>query len=141
MVNLFNPALMGVSTLADIQTLSPIDGLTGTAAADNLLVLSLGSRKLLEVTRSGQTLSFIDLSNISPNHNFEGVTDDEKGVIYLVAEQDQTGGALSDAGSLLVVMAPVPEPEAYIMMLAGLGFVGVYQRRKKQQARTQTHHA
>jgi hypothetical protein len=38
-------------------------------------------------------------------------------------------------------MAPVPEPEAYIMMLAGLGCVGVYQRRKKQQARTQLHHA
>jgi hypothetical protein len=35
-------------------------------------------------------------------------------------------------------MAPVPEPEAYIMMLAGLGIVGVYQRRKKQQGRTQT---
>lgn len=138
MVKLFDPSLMGVTTLADIQTLSPIDGLTGTAAADNLLVLSLGSRKLLEVTRSGQTLSFIDLTNISPNNAFEGVTVDEKGVIYLVAEQDQTSGALSDAGSLLVVMAPVPEPEAYIMMLAGLGFVGVYQRRKKQQARTQT---
>jgi hypothetical protein len=66
------------------------------------------------------------------------VTVDEKGIIYLVAEQDQTAGALSDAGSQLIVMAPVPEPEAYIMMLAGLGCVGVYQRRKKQQARTQT---
>ena len=43
--------------------------------------------------------------------------------------------------TLLIVMAPVPEPEAYIMMLAGLGCVGVYQRRKKQQARTQLHHA
>jgi hypothetical protein len=32
----------------------------------------------------------------------------------------------------------VPEPEAYIMMLAGVGIVGVYQRRKKQQGRTQT---
>lgn len=140
MVNLFNPSLMGVTTLSDIQTLSPIDGLTGTAAADNLLVLSLGSKKLLEVTRSGQTLSFIDLSNISPKNAIEGVTVDEKGIIYLVAEQDQTVGASSDAASLLIVMAPVPEPEAYIMMLAGLGCVGVYQRRKKQQARAQTLH-
>ena len=32
------------------------------------------------------------------------------------------------------VMVPVPEPETYAMMLAGLGLLGLAQRRRKQQA-------
>ena len=66
MTTLFDPALMGLATLSDVQTLSPVDALAGTAAADNLLVLSLGSRKLVEVTRTGQVLSSFDLSGVLP---------------------------------------------------------------------------
>jgi hypothetical protein len=31
------------------------------------------------------------------------------------------------------VAAPIPEPEAYAMMLAGLGLLGVAARRRKQK--------
>jgi len=137
MTNLFNPTLMGLSTLSDVQTLSPIDALAGTAAADNLLVLSLGSRSLLEVTRAGVIKSSFDLSGVLAHNGIEGVTVDEKGTIYLVAEQIQDGSNLPfdlNPKSQLIVLsaAPVPEPETYAMMLAGLGLLGFVARRKKQ---------
>lgn len=143
MTQLFDPALMGLASLSDVQTLSPIDSFAGMAAADNLLVLSLGSRKLVEVNRQGSVLSSFDLSGIlnGPNGDFnaiEGVTVDEKGTIYLVAEQLQGAGASLDAKSQLIVLtAPVPEPETYAMLLAGLGLLGFIARRKGRQANNQ----
>jgi uncharacterized protein YjiK len=138
MSNLFDPTLLGLSTLSDVQTLAPVSALAGTAAADNLLILSLGSRSLLEVSRSGDVLSAFDLSSllntISGDFNaIEGVTIDDKGTIYLVAEQLQGAGAPLDARSQLIVLtAPVPEPETYAMMLAGLGLIGSVLRRRRQ---------
>ena len=116
MASLFNPSLMGLSTLSDVQTLSPIDALFGTAAADNLLVLSLGSRRLVEVNRIGEVKSSFDLTYILEHNGIEGVTIDEKGTIYLVAEQIQDGsnGLDFNPKSQLIVLssiAPVPEPE------------------------------
>ncbi|MDB5805892.1 MAG: hypothetical protein JWN73_3214 [Betaproteobacteria bacterium] len=133
---LFDPALLGVSTLSDVQTLSPIDRLAGTGAADNLLILSLGSHKLLEVNRSGQILSSFDLSGVDPHNAIEGVTVDQFGTIYLVGEQAQDGSEV-DPHSVLVVLsstAPVPEPETYGLMLAGLGMLAFVAKRKKKSA-------
>ena len=141
MATLFDPSLMGLSTLSDVQTLSPVDALAGTAAADNLLVLSLGSRKLVEVDRSGNVISSFDLSSVlnsvgSDFNAIEGVTIDEKGTIYLVAEQLQGAGETAFSQSQLIVLtAPVPEPETYALMLAGLGLVGLASRRKSRRIR------
>ena len=136
MTNLFNPALMGLLTLSDVQTLSPVDALAGTSASDNLLVLSLGSQKLIEVNRSGTILSFFDLSSVLPHNAIEGVTIDDKGTIFLVAEQIQDGSSLDPfvKSQLIVLSAPVPEPETYAMMLAGLGLLGFAARRRRQAA-------
>jgi uncharacterized protein YjiK len=130
MTQLFNPALLNVTTLSDIQTLSPIDALTGTAAADNLLVLSLGSKRLLEVNRSGSILSSLDLTNILPNNAIEGVTVDENGTIYLIAEQDQTGTAPAGAPTKLIVL--VPEPTSAALVFGGLALLGAARRRRNR---------
>lgn len=122
----FNAAsLFGLNSLSDIQTLSSVDHLSGQAAADNLLILSLDSKKLVEIKRDGTVLSQFDLSGVT-NQAIEGVTVDEKGTIYLVAEDSGTTNS-----RLFVLSAPVPEPETYALMLAGLGLVGFMARRRK----------
>ncbi|MEZ5626743.1 MAG: SdiA-regulated domain-containing protein [Rhodocyclaceae bacterium] len=123
MTPLFDANQLGLSSLSDVQTLSPIDALAGTAAADNLLVLSLGSQTLLEIDRAGNTLSHFDLSGVT-SQAIEGVTVDELGRIYLVAEDSGT------PNSRLFVLTPVPEPETWAMMLVGLAGLGVRLRRR-----------
>ncbi len=126
-------SLFGLTQLSDVQTL-------GIIGNDNLLVLSTGtgasdSRKLIEIKRDGTILSTLDLTNILPRNAIEGVTIDQFGTIYLIAEQDQLSGAPAGSQSKLVVLAaPVPEPETYAMMLAGLGVLGFAARRRRQKA-------
>lgn len=121
--------VLGLNNLSDVQTLSPVDALAGTGAADNLLLLSLDSRKLIELDpTTGTTLSSFDLSGVT-TQAIEGVTVDHLGNIYLVAEN-----AGSNPSKLFVLSAPVPEPETYALMLAGLGLVGFAARKRKQSA-------
>ena len=116
-------ALFGVNNFADVQTLSPVDALTGTPAASNLLLLSLESRKLLEVNLQGQVLSSFDLAGVTAQA-IEGVTVDQFGTIYLVAEDSGSGN------SRLFVLSAVPEPGSYALMALGLAFVGWRARRR-----------
>jgi uncharacterized protein YjiK len=118
-------AVLGVNSLSDVQTLAPVDTLAGTAAADNLLILSLDSRRLLEIDRSGNTLSSLDLTGLTAQA-IEGVTVDELGTIYLVAEDSGTGN------SRLLVLTPVPEPQTYALMLSGLLALGWAARRRRR---------
>jgi uncharacterized protein YjiK len=123
-------ALLGVASLSDVQTLSPVDALAGSAAADNLLLLSLDSRRLLEVDRQGQVLSSLSLAGLT-TQAIEGVTIDERGVIYLVAEDSGT------AHSRLFVLtstAPIPEPGTVALMLVGLAALGWRVRRELDAA-------
>ena len=132
---LFNAALLGLNSLSDVQALSVVDGLAGSAAADNLLILSLDSKKLVEVTRSGIVLSSLELGGLTSTQNIEGLTIDEKGVIYLVAEQNQLPGAPANAASRLFVLtstAPIPEPGTYALFLGGLALLGWRARRARR---------
>lgn len=129
---LFDPTLLGLATLSDIQTLGGVDGLSASDA-DNLLILSLGSNRLVETTRSGQILSSFDLTPFNIHNGIEGVSVDENGTIYLVAEQEQDGST-DDPHSRLIVLSKVPEPETCSLMLGSLGLVGWFSRRKQKAA-------
>lgn len=117
--------LFGLASLSDIQVLASVDRLANGAAADNLLLLSLDSKKLVEINRSGQVLSFLDLSGIT-TQAIEGVTIDENGVIYLVAEDSGTGNS-----RLFVLTSPVPEPGTYALMLGGLAALAWRRRQRR----------
>lgn len=52
---------------------------------------------------------------------------------FFFAERHTVGSNLSISTSLNLVTTPVPEPETYAMLLAGLGFLGFMARRRKQQ--------
>ena len=54
--------------------------------------------------------------------------------IYFVADAVHPDTGESLRPTLTLVTAPVPEPETYAMMLAGLGLLGLAQRRRKQKA-------
>jgi uncharacterized protein YjiK len=119
-------SLFGLNSLSDVQTLTPVDALTGSDAADNLLLLNLDSKVLVELDpTSGDILSSFDLSGVT-SQAIEGVTVDHLGNIYLVAEDSGNPNS-----RLFVLSAPVPEPETYALMLAGLGLVGFMARRRK----------
>lgn len=108
-------SLFGLDSLSDIQTLGGVDRLAGSSAADHLLVLSLDSRRLVEVDRGGQVLGSLDLAGLT-TQAIEGVTIDERGTLYLVAEDSGTGSS-----RLFVLTSPVPEPGTVALWLAGLG--------------------
>lgn len=119
-------ALFGLNSLSDLQTLSAVDALAGTDAADNLLILSLDSKKLIELdVATGTVLSSLDLSGIT-TQAIEGVTVDHLGNIYLVAEDSGTANS-----RLFVLTSPVPEAETHAMLLAGLALIGALVRRRK----------
>lgn len=120
-------ALFGVNSFSDVQTLSPVAALAGSPAANNLLILSLDSRRLIEIDRgTGNVLSSLDLTGLTPQA-IEGLTVDTLGNIYLVAEDSGT------PNSRLFVLSAVPEPGTYALMLGGLALLGWMARRRQAQ--------
>lgn len=120
---LFAPAL-GLTDLSDVQVLAAVSSLIGTADADNLLIISQESGRIVETTRSGIVLSSFNIGGLSGNA--EGITVDAEGNIYVVAEQ-----SLTSSSPTLYVLKPVPVPAALPMMASALGGLMMLRRRKR----------
>jgi hypothetical protein len=122
--NLFNPALLGVLDVSDVQVLATVPSLIGTADEDNLLIFSQESARLLEVTRTGQVLSTFSFAGI--NATAEGVTIGPDGTIYIVAEEFSPLNPLPT----VYVLRPIPAPGAAALV----GLVGLSAVRRRRTA-------
>ena len=132
-VNLFDPALMGLSMLSDVQALSTAATFAGSDAG-HLLVLSKNDGRLIEVDREGRVFGSLSLG-LAPGSTaaetadlgHEGVTIDRLGRIYIVNEE---GGGNSNAPQLWVY-APVPEASTWAMFAGGLALLVSTLRRRR----------
>ncbi len=133
--NLFDPALLNLSDLADVYALSNLATLSGPDAT-HLLVLSQESGKLVNTDRSGHVFSSLTFKS-SPGDtlsiadmSIEGVTMDQNGYIYVTTEE---GGGDINHPELWVYAPPtaVPLPAGvWLMGPALLGGFGFLRRRR-----------
>ena len=90
--NLFDPALLGMTDVADVFALSNIPSLYGKADSSHMLVLSQEDARIINVDRAGNISSALNitadpgapLSASAQQH--EGITMDRAGNIYVVSE-------------------------------------------------------
>ena len=112
--DLFSPALLGMTDVADVFALSLLPGMTGQSQQPNLIVLSQEDGKLVNIDRSGVISSTRQLFSDPGNplsvagQQHEGVTMDAAGFLYIVNEN---GGGGIDFPELWVY-APSTAPNA-----------------------------
>ena len=91
-VNLFDPALLGFSDVADVFALSNLPALSGQPLYNNLLVLSQENAKVVNIDRSGTIFSTLTIVSDpgnpldAANQQHEGMTMDRNGNLYIVNE-------------------------------------------------------
>ncbi len=82
--DLFATAQLGVNDIADVLVLANVPGVVDGPDADNLLVLSQSSQRLLKVSRTGQILGTLSLTSLATNP--EGVTMDASQRLYICSD-------------------------------------------------------
>jgi uncharacterized protein YjiK/2',3'-cyclic-nucleotide 2'-phosphodiesterase (5'-nucleotidase family) len=103
--NLFDPALLGLSDVADVFALSNLPSLNGQSLYNNLLVLGQENAKVLNVDRSGIIVNSLTIVSDAGNpldvasQQHEGLTMDRDGNLYIVSEN---GGGTIDYPQLWV---------------------------------------
>jgi 2',3'-cyclic-nucleotide 2'-phosphodiesterase (5'-nucleotidase family)/uncharacterized protein YjiK len=111
-INLFDPALLGMTDTADVFALSNLPSMTGQPQVGNLLVIGQEDARIVNVDRTGVISSTLnirtDLGNpLTPaGQQHEGVTMDRAGILYVVNEN---GGGSIDFPQLWVY-APATQP-------------------------------
>ncbi|CAN5584747.1 hypothetical protein BH10BAC2_BH10BAC2_11120 [soil metagenome] len=91
-INLFDPALTGLSDFADVFALSNLPSLSGQSNYGNLLVLSQENAKIVNIDRSGNISSSLTIVSDPGNpltvaaQQHEGLTMDRDGILYVVSE-------------------------------------------------------
>lgn len=91
-INLFDPALLNVTDVADVFALSNIPALSTNSLYQNLLVLSQENARIVNINRTGVITSSLNIiSDIGnpldlPNQQHEGLTMDRDYKLYVVNE-------------------------------------------------------
>jgi len=121
-VNLFDPALLGFTDVADVFALSNLPALSGEPLYNNLLVLSQENAKVVNVDRNGvisSTLTIVsDPGNPldAANQQHEGLTMDRNGNLYIVNENG--GGDIDHPQLWVYAPSTVPNQAPTAVALA-----------------------
>jgi uncharacterized protein YjiK len=112
--NLFDPALMGLTDVADVFAMSNIPSLSSLPLYNNLLVLSQENAKIVNIDRSGVIANSLTIVSDPgnpldvANQQHEGLTMDRDGILYVTSENG--GGDINQPQ--LWVYAPSSIPNA-----------------------------
>jgi uncharacterized protein YjiK len=104
-VNLFDPALAGVSDFSDVYALSNLPAAVSGTDASHLLIISQEAGRIVEVDRAGLVSGSLTIASDAgnplsvPDQGHEGITMDDDGRIYTVSE---AGGGDNDHPQLWV---------------------------------------
>ena len=129
-LNMFDPALLGLTDFADVFSLSNLTTLSGPDST-HILVLSQEDGRIVESDRGGNVLSYLQLVSDPGNplsladQHHEGLTMDLNGILYVVSED---GGGDINHPQLWVFAPAVPEPAT--LFLLGVGAPGLLFRRR-----------
>lgn len=111
-VNLFDPALTGMTDFADVFAFSNIPSMNGQPQSGSMLLLSQEDARVINIDRAGNIASTLNITSDPGNpltagaQQHEGITMDRSGVIYIVNEN---GGGNIDHPQLWVY-APTTLP-------------------------------
>jgi probable HAF family extracellular repeat protein len=131
--NSYHATVWNGSVAIDFGTGNSIEAINNL---DQMVGTSNGRVTVWNGTAASDLNSFLDASTISQGWVIVSATDiSDEGWIVGNASNSITGQTHAYMLSVTTpVAAPVPEPETYAMMLAGLGLLGVVARRRKQKA-------
>ena len=120
--NLFDPALLGFTDVADVFTLSNLPTLSGQPLYNNLLVLSQENAKVVNVDRNGTIYSTLTIVSDpgnpldAANQQHEGLTMDRNGNLYIVNENG--GGDINHPQLWVYAPSTVPNQAPTAVALA-----------------------
>jgi uncharacterized protein YjiK len=95
--NLFDPALLGLTDVADVFTFSNLPALSGQPLNNNLLVLSQENAKIVNIDRNGFISNSLTIVSDPGNplnaadQQHEGLTMDRDGILYVTSENGGGG--------------------------------------------------
>jgi hypothetical protein len=110
-----------------------VDPFTGTLGT--LFFVGDEGRGVTEISRTGQTIGRMTFSAWPPestnndSEGLKGITIDENGTLYLVAEHEQSPEN-DNARSRLIVLSQVSEPGTLALLFGGLGALAWRARRQ-----------
>ncbi|TRX29196.1 T9SS type A sorting domain-containing protein [Flavobacterium franklandianum] len=119
--NLFDPALLGFSDVADVFALSNLPSLNGQSLYNNLLVLGQENAKVVNIDRNGVIANSLTIVSDAGNpldvasQQHEGLTVDRNGILYIVSENG--GGDIDHPQLWVYAPSTVPNQAPTVVAL------------------------